>query len=79
MPRFDEIELEPVPFGAPAATATPPLDNSPAAPLARRMFALLVDLSLFAALAIALSPLLPPMPPSSASPGSRMTSQGALV
>lgn len=63
MPRFDEIELEPVPFGAPPAPAvseavveTTPTDR---APLPRRMFALLVDLSLFGALTVALSPLLP--------------------
>src|SRR5258708_31062910 len=74
MPRFDEIELEPVPFGGPpatAATSLPVADDSPSspAPLLRRMFALLVDLSLFGALAVALSPLLPsPLPSTSSRP-----------
>lgn len=63
MPRFDEIELEPVVFGAApvAAPASLPAEaeTDASAPLARRALALLIDLSLFAALAIALSPLLP--------------------
>src|SRR5258706_6626 len=63
MPRFDEIELEPVTFGAaPVATSASlpvEIDRDASAPLARRALALLIDLSLFAALAIALSPLLP--------------------
>lgn len=63
MPRFDEIELEPVPFGAPPAAAIETPASAPAdsslAPIPRRMLALLVDLSLFAALTVALSPLLP--------------------
>ncbi|SRR5258708_18485333 len=62
MPRFDEIELDSVPFGAvplPIADDAPP---SVRAPIIRRALALLIDLSLFAALAIALSPLLPTSP-----------------
>lgn len=56
--RFDEIELEPVPFDLPSPDPAPPpaLDR---APFFRRAAALLIDLSLFAALALALSPLLP--------------------
>jgi len=55
--RFDEVELEPVPF---AVVDSPPLSPTahPASRL-RRLFALLIDLSLFVALALALSPLLP--------------------
>ena len=55
--RFDEIELQPVTFDV-DATAPPP---SPVAPvsLLKRGAALLTDLSLFAALGLALSPLLP--------------------
>lgn len=64
MTRFDEIELEPVVFELPVeAAADVPSDpvaapNTPA-PRFRRLAALLTDLSLFAALALALSPLLP--------------------
>jgi len=63
MPRFDEIELEAVPLideQPPAATAEPPIAG-PAQPASRfrRLLALLTDLSLFVALALALSPLLP--------------------
>jgi uncharacterized RDD family membrane protein YckC len=56
--RFDEVELEldPVPFDLPESA--PPPDAH--APFFRRLAALLIDLSLFAALALALSPLLPP-------------------
>lgn len=57
--RFDEIELEPVPFGnddAVLAEVAPPSGN---APRIKRLFALLTDLSLFVALVLALSPLLP--------------------
>lgn len=55
--RFDELELEAVP-----AIAAPPVevDTSDAAPRFKRLLALLTDLSLFLALALALSPLLPP-------------------
>src|SRR5258708_23691630 len=62
MPRFDEIELDSAPFGAaplPIADDAPP---SVRAPIIRRALALLIDLSLFAALAVALSPLLPASP-----------------
>jgi uncharacterized RDD family membrane protein YckC len=58
--RFDEVELEAVPFAAaPDAVEEISLDAAPPAPIMRRSLALLIDLSLFAALAIALSPLLP--------------------
>ena len=57
MARFDEIELTP-------ATLTPVETNAPPERLhasrIRRLFGLLTDLSLFVALALALSPLLPP-------------------
>ena len=57
MPRFDEVELEAVPLGIeePPVEAT---DNN-AAPRFKRLLALLADLSLFVALTLALSPLLP--------------------
>ena len=51
MARFDEVELEAVMLDAPA----PPATTS----RLRRFFALLTDLSLFAALTFALLPLLP--------------------
>ena len=55
--RFDEVEQQPATVDVDAAA--PP----PAAPvrtsIVRRFAALLVDVSLFAALALALSPLLP--------------------
>ena|SRR5947209_8311039 len=55
--RFDEMELEPVIFdiGGPA----PEEALLTHAPRLRRLAALLIDLSLFAALSLALSPLLP--------------------
>src|ERR1051326_5177620 len=55
--RFDEMELESVP-----SIAEPPviLDVVDDAPRFKRLCALLTDLSLFVALALALSPLLPP-------------------
>ena len=56
MQRFDEVELDPVVF-EPAADSDTVLF---AAPRHRRLFALLTDLSLFAALSLALSPFLPP-------------------
>ena len=61
MPRFDEIELEPVVFDPPQPEE---IERAPAAgaPRHRRLLALLTDLSLFVALALALSPLLPPSP-----------------
>lgn len=61
MQRFDEVELEPVPLGneeVPAAEVAP----TGAAARWRRLLALLTDLSLFVALSLALSPLLPPQP-----------------
>ena len=56
MARFDEVELEPVTFDLPELAAP----RTARAPFLRRLAALLIDLSLFAALALALSPLLPP-------------------
>jgi len=53
--RFDEVELEPAAFDLP--DPAPPPAARPA--FFRRAAALLVDVSLFAALALALSPLLP--------------------
>src|SRR5258705_10138107 len=59
--RFDEVELETVPLAVEdVAPAVPAIDH---APRFRRLMALLTDLSLFAALVLALSPLLP-QPPS---------------
>jgi hypothetical protein len=55
--RFDEIELQPVTFDV-DATPPPPSPVAPAS-LLKRGAALLTDLSLFAALGLALSPLLP--------------------
>ena len=58
--RFDEVELETVadiPVAAAAVPAAAPLSGD--APRWRRLLALFTDLSLFAALALALSPLLP--------------------
>lgn len=60
MPRFDEVELEPVVFDvAPEASIDTEPAADTAAPRLKRLAALLIDLSLFAALALALSPLLP--------------------
>jgi len=59
--RFDEVELEPA-VPVEVADDTPSIEIEPSAADAsrfRRMMALLTDLSLFAALALALSPLLP--------------------
>ena len=55
--RFDEIELEPVIFDV--DSAPPPSAVPTRASIFRRFAALLIDLSLFAALGLALSPLLP--------------------
>ncbi len=52
MARFDEIELEPGTFGM-------ELVHGGQAPRFQRLLALLTDLSLFVALSLALSPLLP--------------------
>ncbi|HSP14095.1 MAG TPA: RDD family protein [Thermoanaerobaculia bacterium] len=59
MQRFDEVELEPVPLieEAPVVAGTPARPHD--APRFRRLLALLTDLSLFVALTLALSPLLP--------------------
>ncbi|HVR41462.1 MAG TPA: RDD family protein [Thermoanaerobaculia bacterium] len=56
--RFDEIELEPVPFGVDDPIPEP-VTQTGEAPRMKRLLALLTDLSLFVALALALSPLLP--------------------
>jgi uncharacterized RDD family membrane protein YckC len=56
MARFDEVELEAAPFDL-SVTTEPALDTD--APRLKRLAALIIDLSLFAALALALSPLLP--------------------
>jgi uncharacterized RDD family membrane protein YckC len=56
MPRFDEIELQAVPLGAATADEPARVAN---APRLRRLMALLTDISLFAALAFALLPLVP--------------------
>ena len=57
MPRFDEIELElePETFEVPETTASA-IEH---APRFRRFLSILTDLSLFVALSLALSPLLP--------------------
>jgi uncharacterized RDD family membrane protein YckC len=61
--RFDEVELESVPLGIEAEEEAPPLVAADGeAPRGKRLLALLTDLSLFAALALALSPLLPQPP-----------------
>ncbi len=58
--RFDEVELEAVLIPeVPPVVAAPATDD---APRWRRLLALLTDLSLFAALTLALSPLLPASP-----------------
>lgn len=56
--RFDEVELEAVPLIEPAEVETQPAAPVPS-PYVRHTLALLTDLSLFAALSLALSPLLP--------------------
>jgi uncharacterized RDD family membrane protein YckC len=56
--RFDEVELEAVPLGV-IEEEVPPVSETNDASRSRRLLALLTDLSLFAALALALSPLLP--------------------
>jgi uncharacterized RDD family membrane protein YckC len=59
--RFDEVELEMVPLGTeeaqPAIPTAAPAAGEASRP--KRLFALLTDLSLFAALTLALTPLLP--------------------
>jgi len=61
--RFDEIELESVPLGIEdEASPIVSTDRNRAARRDKRLLALLTDLSLFAALVLALSPLLPQPP-----------------
>src|SRR5688572_6368702 len=61
--RFDEIELESVPLGIEEEAPMVALAASDgAARRDKRLLALLTDLSLFAALVLALSPLLPEPP-----------------
>src|SRR5712691_9686036 len=55
--RIDEMELEPVPLGTTETEEAAPAGED--APRFRRLLALLTDLSLFAALVLALLPLLP--------------------
>lgn len=64
MQRFDEIELQAVPMIEDVGAAPPGeiVMSTSDAPRFRRLLALLTDLSLFAALALALSPLLPATP-----------------
>ena len=61
MKRFDEVELQAVPLIEDALPSPIVLDSSsPHASRFSRLLALLTDLSLFAALSLSLSPLLPP-------------------
>ena len=57
--RFDEVELETVPLGIEEIAPVAPAQGTGTARRDKRLLALLTDLSLFAALALALSPLLP--------------------
>ncbi|MBV9494242.1 MAG: RDD family protein [Acidobacteria bacterium] len=59
--RFDEVELESLPETEDDASPTVAVIAAPnaRAPIFKRLLALLTDLSLFAALALALYPLLP--------------------
>ena len=57
--RFDEIELQAVPIAEQLPQPAVAVPDSGDAPRFRRLLALLTDLSLFAALALALTPLLP--------------------
>ncbi len=59
MQRFDEIELEPVPLIEEGPADARSLHAAGEAPRIRRLLALLTDASLFVALTLALSPLLP--------------------
>ena len=61
MRRFDEVELQSVPLVIDEPAVTEPASGS-AASRVRRLFALLTDLSLFAAVTLALLPLLPSPP-----------------
>src|SRR5437763_16858715 len=55
--RFDEVELQPATFDV--DSATPPPAAPVRASISRRFAALVIDVSLFAALALDLSQLLP--------------------
>jgi hypothetical protein len=57
--RFDEIELQPVTVDVDVDATAPSTSLVTPTPLLKRGAALLTDLSLFAALGLALSPLLP--------------------
>ena len=57
--RFDEVELAPVIFDTEAEETPAEVQSLPHAPRFKRLLALLTDLSLFVALSLALSPLLP--------------------
>lgn len=57
--RFDEVELEAVPLGIEEDVSVVAVAECGDAARWRRMLALLTDLSLFAAIVLALSPLLP--------------------
>lgn len=57
--RFDEIELQSVALAGEVSPPQPVSYSLDAAPRHRRIFALLIDLSLFLALVLALLPLLP--------------------
>jgi uncharacterized RDD family membrane protein YckC len=59
--RFDEVELEMVPLGTAEEVPAPSIVRVPGenASLFKRLLALLTDLSLFAAISLALTPLLP--------------------
>ncbi len=57
--RFDEMELESVPLGIEDVVAVAQPTVEARAPYWKRFLALLTDLSLFAALVLALTPLLP--------------------
>jgi uncharacterized RDD family membrane protein YckC len=60
--RFDEVELESVSLGTIDEQTAPVLAGTGEARRDRRMLALLTDFSLFAALVLAMSPLLPQPP-----------------
>ena len=62
MARFDEIELQPAVFEFTEEPAAEAVETAAIVPASRfrRLLALLTDLSLFVALSLALSPLLPP-------------------
>jgi uncharacterized RDD family membrane protein YckC len=63
--RFDQVELESVPLGLPEESIAEEAPRGASAPESgaarrdKRLLALLTDLSLFAALVLALSPLIP--------------------